>query len=206
MIHDSAMMNFQSDNNDEPDFADCGAEYGYEECIPSATAQDSPERVPSPGLMVHWNEGPSVSLARPCPMPADRLARKQRSFSRRGGVGHSQLLKSAVMAAMDALDSEDESRAGRRGSAVSAASKPEKFDATTLTSPRKRARLVGAKAKDRDVDVASASILLAALTTGDAPSSSSKEPVRGVPRRTSRRTSYGSKISDISDCDESYAE
>jgi trimeric autotransporter adhesin len=41
------------------------------------------------------------------PMPADRLARKQRSFSRRGGEGHNALLKSAVMAAMESNDDDD---------------------------------------------------------------------------------------------------
>ena len=197
-------MNFQSTDNEEPGFADLAADYGYEECIPSTVQQEIPQPSSPPGLMVHWNEGPSVSLARPCPMPADRLARKQRSFSRRGGVGHSQLLKSAVMAAMDVLDSEDESRAGRRGSAVSACT-PAPLDRAPA-SPRKRARLGATETQERDVDVASASILLGALTTGETLAPRSKEPVRGVPRRTSRRTSYGSKISDISDCEESYGE
>lgn len=209
------VMNFhQSTDNEEPGIPDY--DYGYEDCAPTDPCPET-ERVPTP--LVHWNSEvvgqASVSLARPCPMPADRLARKQRSFSRRGGVGHSQLLKSAVLAAMDALDSsEDESRS--RGSSHHHQQQQRmpmvSYDAAP-TSPRKRARLFTAPAsssgtaaeKERDIDVASASVLMGALTTGETPTRSTsgvaKEPVRGVPRRTSRRTSYGSKISDVSDCD-----
>ena len=191
-------MNFQSSNNEEPQAFD---DYGYEECAP--TGRDSPEIAsPKTAGMVRWDESQSTSTsARPCPMPADRLARKQRSFSRRGGVGHSQLLKSAVMAAMEAMDSEDESRAGRRGSPVIPAAAL--VDLSALTSPRKRARLFSAPDSPQVTDsaVAVASEFMGALSMGDTSESRiSKEPVRGVPRRTSRRTSYGSKISsDVSD-------
>jgi hypothetical protein len=87
------------------------------------------------------------------PMPADRQARKQRSFHRRGGEVHGALLKSAVMASMslDLEDSNDEDekfpgaphrfRNVRRESCQSSISLQSLQDALrSETSPRKRAR------------------------------------------------------------------
>lgn len=90
------------------------------------------------------------------PMPADRQARKQRSFRRRGGAVHASLLKSAVLASMslefdDSGEDNDNSGDGttrngiyRRGGVVSttsAISLQSLQDALRAeTSPRKRAR------------------------------------------------------------------
>jgi hypothetical protein len=200
-------MNFQDPTNEEPAGL-VAYDYGYEECAPAVTREACP----------YTEMGPSVSqyqdleyqdLAQCCAMPADRLARKQRSFSRRGGAGHSLLLKSAVLASMetqdDSSDDENDIRAGRerRDSLVSfqACMPPNWKDGPT--SPRKRARLFtggSSNAQVSDADVASASQLLSAMCTGDE-EKVVNEPIRGVPRRTSRRTSYGSKISDRSDGD-----
>jgi hypothetical protein len=43
------------------------------------------------------------------PIPADRQALKQRSFCRRGGEGHSSLLRAAVMASMDSQEEQGDS-------------------------------------------------------------------------------------------------
>jgi hypothetical protein len=80
------------------------------------------------------------------PMPADRQARKQRLFVRRGGAVHASLLKSAVMASMMDFDSgtDDEYTIGRRNNDIrhdSSISLQSLQDALrTETSPRKRAR------------------------------------------------------------------
>ena len=52
------------------------------------------------------------------PLPADRLARKQRNFPRRGGFCHSALLKSAVMACMSEGDATNRNNNG--GSSITA--------------------------------------------------------------------------------------
>lgn len=82
------------------------------------------------------------------PMPAERQARKNRSFSRRGGAVHSSLLKSAVMASMMDFDSGDDEigssgprrnpNALRHDSSISLQSLQDAL--LTETSPRKRAR------------------------------------------------------------------
>jgi hypothetical protein len=199
-------MNSQDPTNEEPAAGLAAYDYGYEECAPAVTGEKFPyTEMGSP--VSQYQDLEYQDLAESCSMPADRLARKQRSFSRRGGAGHSLLLKSAVLAAMetqeDSSDDENDIRVGRarRDSLVSfqACMPPNWKDGPT--SPRKRARLFtggSSSAQVSDDEVASASQLLSAMCTGDE-GKVVNEPIRGVPRRTSRRTSYGSKISDRSD-------
>lgn len=97
------------------------------------------------------------------PMPAERQARKQRSFRRRGGAVHASLLKSAVMASMMEFDDSDDCETGsdtntgirnpcRRESCHSSISLQSLQDALrTETSPRKRARR-GRRSKSEDND------------------------------------------------------
>jgi hypothetical protein len=100
-----------------------------------------------------YHEHGEMTLDAYPPMPADRQARKQRSFHRRGGEVHGALLKSAVMASMslDLEDSNDEDetipggphrfRNVRRESCQSSISLQSLQDALrSETSPRKRAR------------------------------------------------------------------
>jgi hypothetical protein len=83
------------------------------------------------------------------PIPADRQALKQRSFCRRGGEGHSSLLRAAVMASMDSQEEQGDSgddaatggchhRRSGRNSDISLISLQEALSETT--GPRKRAR------------------------------------------------------------------
>ena len=176
--------------------AEAAAYYGYEDRISSEILDSFPE-------------GPGS------PLPADRLARKQRLFLRRGGACHSSLLQSAVMACMSS-PKDDEGKPGF--SSLDAAS-------TTLltsssgeaSSPRKRLRRTDKpKSVMDDKAVAGASVLLASLSMSplDASSdhhhrrSSVGEFKRAPPiRRVSRRKSYNSVASGASDYDdEEFAE
>ena len=181
--------------------SDAAAYYGYEDRISSEILDSFPE-------------GPGS------PLPADRLARKQRLFVRRGGACHSALLQSAVMACMSS-PKDDEGKPGFSS-----------LDAQLMTtssgetsSPRKRLRRTDKpkSAVDENV-IAGASVLLASLSMSplDANSSSTRKTGPGSShhdrfsgdfkrappvRRVSRRKSYTSVASGASDYDdEEFAE
>lgn len=116
------------------------------------------------------------------PMSPERMARKQRSLSRRNGEGHSSLLKSAVLASMDSLelseDEEDESRHSRQGSLIVVAEGP--------IGPRKRARRFSSDSSTvEDEALVHASYLFSSVM---AISVDDGLPVRRVSRRTSHRS------------------
>ena len=175
-------------------YADAAAYYGYEDRIASEILDSFPE-------------GPGS------PLPADRLARKQRLFLRRGGACHSSLLQSAVMACMSS-PKDDEGKPGFSSldSAILTSSSGE-----ASTSPRKRLRRTDKpKAVVDDKVVAGASVLLASLSMSPLDSSASSHHhdrmssdfKRAPPiRRVSRRKSYNSVASGASDYDdEEFAE
>lgn len=193
-------MNAASEQLSET-YADAAAYYGYEDRI-------------STEILDSFPEGPGS------PLPADRLARKQRLFLRRGGACHSALLQSAVMACMSS-PKDDEGKPGFSS-----------LDSQLLTSssgdassPRKRLRRTD-KPKAAVVDdkvIAGASVLLASLSMSplDANSASTRMTSAGSShhdrlsdfkrappiRRVSRRKSYTSVASGASDYDdEEFAE
>lgn len=134
------------------------------------------------------------------PMPADRLARKQRLHGRRGGAGHSDLLKSAVLASMESQDSDSENECGReRSDSVTPA---ESVFVERPTSPRKRARFRagGNDSSDDLLALKMASDLLSTMSVAQSPADEEEAPVvrrvsRQAPvRRISRRTSYDEKM------------
>lgn len=156
------------------------------------------------------------------PMPADRQARKQRSFSRRGGAVHSTLLKSAVLASMMEYDSSDDGghrvQNYRRGSCQSSISLQSLQEAlrTETMSPRKRARRGRPNMKSKDSaatmdsddddendGINEASNMFDTLrmsssnSNGQVSVSARKEPARREPpaRRVSRKTSHDSRVS-----------
>lgn len=215
-------MNFDAQTimNEEPIAAEVtDHDYGYEECEPSTSGKPSLasfdaifQNEPSSPEPHEWSiySDPTKCHA----LPPERLARKQRHFSRRGGAGHSDLLRSAVMASMEInIDDDDGMELGtgrqRRGSLLSL----QDSLAMGQISPRKRARLQTkgrgpATNSDRDaetdIEVAKASQLFLSMCKvekdDEVKESGRKEPVRKPPpRRVSRRTSYDSRISDISD-------
>jgi len=121
-----------------------------------------------------------------CPMPADRLARKQRSFGRRGGVCQSVLQKSAVIASISLLGDADEEELLTDRCAASAHERtPDK-----QTSPRKRARHFSEKETSEDKSIEKASKLMETLSV------LLREEEEVSDRRVSRRTSYDSRVSD----------
>lgn len=73
------------------------------------------------------------------PLPADRLARKQRNFPRRGGFCHSALLKSAVMACMseggDNVMNNRNSSSHSSGSQGGLTASPTDHSGGTISSP-----------------------------------------------------------------------
>lgn len=180
-------------------------DYGYEECRPSVRSDSSDSLLEgdTPGETSGAGDESNRYSSE------DRLARKKQSFSRRGAADYSILLRSAVMTAMETQDegSDDEGlRFGRarRDSNVSVLDRSSSWKGPPA-SPRKRARILDKKRLGVTVGddaVASAGELLRAMCTGeDGMGKANSEPVRGVPRRTSRRTSYESKISDTTDGD-----
>uniref|UniRef100_A0A6U3BVB3 Uncharacterized protein n=1 Tax=Entomoneis paludosa TaxID=265537 RepID=A0A6U3BVB3_9STRA len=82
-IYDPSYSYF--DDDDVEDDPQTLAYYEYKPVEGSAMANDKPV---------------GMSLVPGPPLPADRLARKQRNFPRRGGFVHSSLLRSAVYACM----------------------------------------------------------------------------------------------------------
>lgn len=176
-------------------YADAAAYYGYEDRISSEILDSFPE-------------GPGS------PLPADRLARKQRLFVRRGGACHSTLLQSAVMACMSS-PKDDEGKPGFT-SLDSASLLTSSSGEGSTTSPRKRLRRTDKpKAMVDDNVVAGASVLLASLSMspldtsmGNHTSHHTGDFKRAPPiRRVSRRKSYTSVASGASDYDdEEFAE
>eukprot|EP00977_Amphora_coffeiformis_P019906 scaffold7611_cov183-Amphora_coffeaeformis.AAC.1 len=170
--------------------ADAAAFYGYE------------DRVSTSEIMDNFPEGPGS------PLPADRLARKQRHFGRRGGHCHSSLLHSAVMACMSS-PKDDEGKPSLDSSSLMLTSSSE------TSSPRKRLRRTDRRKPQVDEQViAGASVMLANLTmspldsTGHSAHNNQHDRMSGdfnrAPpvRRVSRRKSYTSVASGASDYDD----
>ena len=188
---------------------DCDAEstayYGYDE---DRAIYGYEDRVSSE-IMDSFPEGPGS------PLPADRLARKQRLFLRRGGACHSTLLQSAVMACMSS-PKDDEGKPGFSSLESSVSLLTSSSGETSATSPRKRLRRTDRpKAVVDDKVVAGASVLLASLSmspldgggTSDHHQRSGPDFKRAPPiRRVSLRKSYNSVASGASDYDEEFAE
>ena len=172
-------------------YADAAAYYGYE------------DRVSTNEIMDNFPEGPGS------PLPADRLARKQRHFGRRGGHCHSSLLHSAVMACMSS-PKDDEGKPSLDSSSIMLTS------SSDTSSPRKRLRRTDRQRKtqvDEQV-IAGASVMLASLSmapldsSGNSAHNSQHDRMSGdfnrAPpvRRVSRRKSYTSVASGASDYDD----
>lgn len=144
-----------------------------------------------------------------CLLPPDRMARKQRSFHRRGGESHGNLLKAAVLASMEDFESSsDEGDDGgaffrranhqRCTSNLSLQSLQEALEKEGI-SPRKRARRHRSDENDS--------------TNMSSPESLPDVPAKTVPvrpeppvRRVSRRTSYDSRCSAGADSESSLEE
>jgi hypothetical protein len=208
-------MNINTDHDTDNDIGQSIDDlYGYEEHIrsPALFSTDAVLTVPSCN---------SPSAQDYPPMPKERLARKQRSFGRRGGADHSALLKSAVLASLDFNDGdsdEDACERPRRSSVQSFATTSDDGMMQGPPSPRKRARF-GEEAKEENEELAieRASELFETMCVG---LSESKTPVRRVSRhisglsegetpgrretparRVSRRTSYdGDEASPSTTC------
>jgi len=179
--------------------------YGYEECTPSPLRhhdsfaeqqqQQQQQSDANPLLAMAMavsasktDHNNTTSKARMC--PDKRKTQPQRSLRRRNGVGHSLLLKSAVLTAMDTEDPDTE-LLRRRDSLVSTAS----FNSNS--SPRKRVRRLVVRRtpstttttttadEQHHAAVAAAGELLESLTVVR----------RNAPiRRISRRTSYEADV------------
>lgn len=158
--------------------------YGYEERVlgPPLFCSDAILTVPS---------STSPSAKDYPPMPKERLERKQRSLTRRGGADHSALLKSAVLASLDFHDSESEEDAYRTPRRESAANNSEdSINVEGPPSPRKRARFAGEKEEEsEELSIARASELLGTMCVGPT-LSDSENPAR----RVSRRISYDGDV------------
>ncbi|EEC44730.1 predicted protein [Phaeodactylum tricornutum CCAP 1055/1] len=138
------------------------------------------------------------------PMSPDRVARKQRSISRRGGACYATLLQSAVQASMSSFDptgSDGETDA----LGTSFVSLGSMFLQDGPASPRKRVRRLQDK-KDNEDAIEYASDLLGSLCVGpvddaseETKASSSIGERKPPVRRVSRRTSYDSRVSDGTD-------
>lgn len=165
-------------------------EYGYEECVPSPRRESR--------LLYGRGLKPAIDVLAKgdhAPLPADRLARKQRIVGRRGGVGHLQLLQNAAVAALESNESDDDTGDGFRRDSISLSAfystQPMSLE---RTSPRKRARISSTHSTEPDPSVTETGKLFESLSTLD--DKDGEDPVRGLVRRTSRRTSYDSKITD----------
>jgi hypothetical protein len=175
-------MNSNTDNTDNTD-NDLGQSieelYGYEELIfsPALFSADAVLTVPS---------CTSPSAKDYPPMPKERLARKQRSFGRRGGADHSALLKSAVLASLDFTDcdSDDDAYGRPRRSSVATHSDDGTQVEVQPPSPRKRARFDVEYRKETEelAIVERASELFGTMCVGKL---ESEKPVRRVSRRRS---------------------
>ena len=163
------------------------AYYGYEDDDLRSKMPLVSEELESTDLPITFHE-PALPTE-DCPMPADRQARKQRTFGRRGGACHSVLLKSAVIASMSSsLDDGDEEEILTNRTAMSAQERtPDKH-----TSPRKRARHLE-KEESEDHAIAKASEMLGTLSVF----LNQEEEDEELPhRRVSRKTSHDSCVSD----------
>lgn len=184
-------------------FSEAAAFYGYEERLPSDGGPLQKDTFP---------EGPGS------PLPADRLARKQRLFVRRGGACHSALLQSAVMACMSS-PKEDDDKPGFSSMDIFTSSSGDQ-DPPSTSSPRKRLRRTDKPkpATPDDSMIAGASVLLASLSMAPLDSGSMSTRAtnpsfhdrksegdferRPPVRRVSRRKSYTSVASGASDYDD----
>lgn len=166
------------------------ADYGYEECTPSPRREVPRGQKPATDFILKGDHAP---------LPADRLARKQRIVGRRGGVGHHQLSHLAAMAALETNESDDDTEKGPRRDSISVSSftGPQPM-ILERTSPRKRARMGSTHSNEPDAAVAATGKLFEGLSTLD-DDKDEEDPVRGLVRRTSRRTSYDSKIKGTND-------
>jgi hypothetical protein len=185
-------MNSASDHMSS--YAEAAALYGYEDRI-SSEVQFQKDSFP---------QGPGS------PLPADRLARKQRVFNRRGGACHSALLHSAVMACMSSPKDDDDKPS------FSVMDTSAHHDGPP--SPRKRLRRSDkARMATDESMITGASALLASLSMSPLESSASngtnssshherkkgEEFERRPPvRRVSRRKSYQTAASNASDYDD----
>jgi hypothetical protein len=242
-LHMTSTMNREMHFNLEHVPVVTAYDYGYESCAPSPSPPRRATSIVTPpsSMGVFADDNPfcpssSQGLLYEDPadlytsMPPDRLARKQRPFCRRGGAGHSELLKSAVMAAMETQDDDSDDgnsmrtgQQGRRGTLVSLQdSLASSHDGAG--SARKRARLFsrGVTATPSGLscssgefadEVANASDLFESMccvihveeSKEEVKEAVAKEFVRKAPiRRVSRRTSYDSRISDQSDGDSDF--
>lgn len=169
--------------------ASVAIDYGYEEHMPSPKRESKPVVPSTPNLnkppplldVTEVTESPSESIS----FEYECEERHQkRSFRRRGGELHNNLLKSAVMASMDMADLDDGPRRGSCQSFLSSASLQ-----SGRSSPRKRVRR--ARPSDPDFEIEDTSLLLRTLTVSHDP------PPRNPPiRRVSRKKSHDSRASD----------
>jgi hypothetical protein len=184
MDSDTTTMNSNTDNDlgqsADNELGQSAEEiYGYEEMIvsPALFSADVVLTVPSCN---------SPSAKDYPPMPKERLARKQRSFGRRGGADHSALLKSAVLASLDFADcdSDEDACGGPRRSSVATNSDDGTQVEGPPASPRKRARFDVEFRKENEelAIVERASELFGTMCVGQL---ESEKPVRRVSRRRS---------------------
>jgi hypothetical protein len=153
--------------------------YGYEEHILSPALFTTTDAV----LTVPCCTSPTAQDYPP--MPKERLARKQRSFGRRGGADHSALLKSAVLASLEFNDYDsDEDAVGRpRRSSVASFATTSDDGMHGPPSPRKRARFGDEdREENEELAIERASELFETMCVG---LSESETPVREVLRHTS---------------------
>lgn len=132
------------------------------------------------------------------PMPNERLARKQRSFGRRGGADHSALLKSAVLASLEFadFDSEEEARGGPRRSSVASFATIPDDGIQGPASPRKRARFDDEdEEENEELAIERASELFEIMYFGLA---ESEKPVQRVSRHTSSLSDSDTPVRRVS--------
>ena len=194
----SDIMNGEADYYS--DYADAAAYYGYEESFSSEVSD-------------YFPEGPGS------PLPAERLARKQRVVVRRGGACHSDLLHSAVMASMSSPKEDD----GKPGFSAADAQILTSSSGEAGTSPRKRIRRTDkprltlppdhSRNVDENVIATLASLTMSPLDSNHGSSSHhhrfTGDFSRAPPiRRVSRKKSYTSVASGASGDyeDEEFAE
>lgn len=187
--HRMNASDYENDMNSLPDYndsalAEAAAYYGYGHEDRLSTHSDE--------IMDSFPEGPGS------PLPADRLARKQR----RGGHCHSGLLRAAVMACMSS-PKDDEGKPSIDSSALLTSSSE-----TSTSSPRKRLRRTDRPITDVAVQLASLSMSPLDAGSNSGPShhegrSTAADFQRAPPvRRVSRRKSYNSMASGASDYDD----
>jgi hypothetical protein len=171
----NSKTDYDTDNNLGQSIDDL---YGYEERVlsPALFSTDVVLTVPS---------CTSPTAQDYPPMPKERLARKQRSFGRRGGADHSALLKSAVLASLSFTDgdSDDDACGGPRRSSVASFATTSDDGTQGPPSPRKRARFDDEdEEENEELAIERASELFESMCVD---LSVSEKPARRVSRRTS---------------------